>query len=480
MNKIQALFMGFATAAGAGGIAAYNGVFDSAKMPAAQVAQQQPAKVAQTPVEMAKVDPAAPAVEPAKPAETVTAAPAAADPVPPVFGLLRAEPDGSLLVAGQGVPGSQIELLSASTLLGKTKAEANGDFAIVLSEQLKPGDYSLVLRATNPDGKSANSVETATVSIPDQPTGQVLALVEEPGKASRIITAPVLETKAAPEPAKPAQVAAASPEPAPVAPVVETPAAPVAETRPATLEAAPAAEIAKAEAPVVEAAKTEAPAVTLVPEILVEAVELEGRKIFVAGKASKGSTIRLYANDILLGDAKAGATERFLLETEKDLPVGDYIIRADTLAADGVTVLSRAAVPFKREAGEVVAAVATPAAEPALAAETPAVQTPVASAEPSAPAQTDVAVVAATTAPALTKVDSSVIIRRGDTLWQISRRIYGRGVRYSTIYLANKQKVEDPNKIWPGQVMMIPEKTTEGEAADMAEVEKRKSETASQ
>ena len=78
-----------------------------------------------------------------------------------------------------------------------------------------------------------------------------------------------------------------------------------------------------------------------------------------------------------------------------------------------------------------------------------------------------------TVAPALTKVDASVIIRRGDSLWRISRRVYGRGVRYSTIYLANKDKVRNPNRIWPGQVMMIPEKTSEGEAADMVEIEKR-------
>ena len=78
-----------------------------------------------------------------------------------------------------------------------------------------------------------------------------------------------------------------------------------------------------------------------------------------------------------------------------------------------------------------------------------------------------------TVAPALTNVDASVIIRRGDSLWRISRRVYGRGVRYSTIYLANKDKVRNPNRIWPGQVMMIPEKTSEGEAADMVEIEKR-------
>lgn len=31
--------------------------------------------------------------------------------------------------------------------------------------------------------------------------------------------------------------------------------------------------------------------------------------------------------------------------------------------------------------------------------------------------------------------------RRGDTLWQISRRVYGKGVRYTTIYVANKSQI---------------------------------------
>ena len=114
----------------------------------------------------------------------------------PEFDLLRVEPDGSLLVAGKGAPDADIELVTGDTVLGKTKTEANGDFAIVLNEPLKAGDYSLVLRATNSDGKAATSVQTAIVAIPQDLTGQVLAMVEEPGKASRIITAPELRPAA--------------------------------------------------------------------------------------------------------------------------------------------------------------------------------------------------------------------------------------------------------------------------------------------
>jgi nucleoid-associated protein YgaU len=146
------------------------------------------------------------------------------------------------------------------------------------------------------------------------------------------------------------------------------------------------------------------------------------------------------------------------------------------LDANGQKVLAKAVVPFKREAGEAVVAVApeAPKTEDVAAAPSEPASTEVAAAR-AEPAAQDTA-----TAPALKKVDTSVIIRRGDSLWRISRRIYGRGVRYSTIYLANKDAVKNPNRIWPGQVMMIPDKTPEGEAADMAEIEKRKSDTANQ
>ncbi|MGY5800440.1 LysM peptidoglycan-binding domain-containing protein [Rhizobium sp. LEGMi12c] len=56
----------------------------------------------------------------------------------------------------------------------------------------------------------------------------------------------------------------------------------------------------------------------------------------------------------------------------------------------------------------------------------------------------------------LSQDTNAVIIRRGDTLWQISRRIYGAGVRYTTIYLANEDKINNPDRILPGQVFGLP------------------------
>ena len=51
------------------------------------------------------------------------------------------------------------------------------------------------------------------------------------------------------------------------------------------------------------------------------------------------------------------------------------------------------------------------------------------------------------------------IIRRGDNLWTIARRVYGRGIRYTTIYEANTGQIRDPDRIYPGQVFALPENT---------------------
>jgi nucleoid-associated protein YgaU len=605
----------------------------------------------------------------------------------PTFDLLRVEPDGSMVIAGRSMPLAGIEVVIGSKVIATTTANADREFVVVLDEPLEPGDYQIVLRSTSPDNVVATSLETALVSVPDSESGEVLALVEEPGRASRLITVPDGQAPAGSADAAPAAVAAASgdtPAAVPAAdpqtaaagaaqPVAagETPpgdaatatATAAAET-PAQAAAAPAGEVAGEAAGAVAAVLPETPAAAAVPapagetasaavpgapdaatdaaraakpadgagqvamvepaakpgpagapqpsgaaqpDVRVEAVEIEGRSVFVAGMASPGLTVRVYANAILLGEALSSDAGRFLIETERDLPVGDYIVRADLLADGGRTVVARAAVPFQREAGLSVAAVAAPptteppsagasiaaarpepAAPPAAApapiatmpaplptAEKPAGQpsgeaaglaaapapqpvapqpvappaaqlaaprdaapqdaapqdaaaevaapqraatdpaappvvtrpetsaasetapspaapgTPIAppsaaaaagtetspdSGEPAAPAGDSVAaassepaaadIVTVTAAP-LQAVDGAVIIRRGDTLWRISRRVYGRGVRYSTIYMANQEQIEDPDRIWPGQVFRVPDKTSEGENAHL-------------
>ncbi|WP_299624187.1 peptidoglycan-binding protein LysM [uncultured Tateyamaria sp.] len=45
----------------------------------------------------------------------------------------------------------------------------------------------------------------------------------------------------------------------------------------------------------------------------------------------------------------------------------------------------------------------------------------------------------------------------GDTLWGISAATLGNGARYEEIFEANKPMLSHPDKIYPGQVLRIPQ-----------------------
>ncbi|PWL19126.1 peptidase M23 [Falsochrobactrum shanghaiense] len=313
----------------------------------------------------------------------------------PVFDILRVEPDGSVVIAGRAAANAEVDVVAGSKILGSARAGQNGDFAIVLDRALKPGDHQLVLRASGAGANVATSSQTAIVSVPETSAGQVLALVEEPGQASRLITRPESQAPAA---SAPATDEAEEAKPAPEAP-------------------------AAADAP-----------------LAIEAVEIEGQSVFVAGSVKaandKGNSVAVKANEIALGSSVVSPEGRFLVQSQKPLAVGDYIIRADLLDSTG-RVIATARVPFRRVAGENISAVA-----PGMAAATPG---PAAQGEdPTSPS-------------ALQKVEGSVIIRRGDNLWTISRRTYGHGTRYTTIYLANRDQIRNPDLIWPGQVFVMPQ-----------------------
>ena len=47
-------------------------------------------------------------------------------------------------------------------------------------------------------------------------------------------------------------------------------------------------------------------------------------------------------------------------------------------------------------------------------------------------------------------------VQSGDTLSKISRQFYGDPNQYTRIFQANRDKIEDPDKIRPGQQLVIP------------------------
>ncbi len=48
-------------------------------------------------------------------------------------------------------------------------------------------------------------------------------------------------------------------------------------------------------------------------------------------------------------------------------------------------------------------------------------------------------------------------VKKGDTLWAIAAKTLGNGARYPEIFEANKPMLSHPDKIYPGQVLRIPQ-----------------------
>jgi len=48
------------------------------------------------------------------------------------------------------------------------------------------------------------------------------------------------------------------------------------------------------------------------------------------------------------------------------------------------------------------------------------------------------------------------VVQPGDTLWAIAKKYYGNGAQYTKIFNANRDKIKNPNLIYPGQKLVIP------------------------
>ena len=51
-------------------------------------------------------------------------------------------------------------------------------------------------------------------------------------------------------------------------------------------------------------------------------------------------------------------------------------------------------------------------------------------------------------------------VQPGNTLWAIARERYGEGIMYVLVFEANRDRIRNPDLIYPGQVFVLP--TAEG------------------
>ena len=381
--------------------------------------------------------PQAPAPSAAKPGET--ASPSAAEPAPkkaeaapvdpnaPKFDVVRVEPSGETLVAGTGQPGAAVRLRAGEKIIAQGKVGPGGDF-VLLPEALAPGDYLLSLETAAGASAAVTSAQSVSVSVPRAAKGEVIVALTEPDKPTQLLSDAVKTAVAKPPDPAAAVVASVPPSALP---------APGAPTAPAG------------------------------PRLAIRTVEVEDSGAFFAtGAAPAGSYVRLYLNDAFVADVTAAPDGRWSLKVERGMQPGQYAVRTDEVDRVSGAVSARAEVAFvypQRAAPALVPIPVPPPAPPriasgtigvsAIVAATPEVKTEAAAttpepAPPPAPASAASNAVVETIATA--KVSS------GDSLWRISRHVYGRGIRYTQIFNANTGQIRDPHRIFPGQILVVP------------------------
>lgn len=345
----------------------------------------------------------------------------------PSFDVMRVEPSGDAVVAGRAEAGSIVALVSNGDVVGRGIANERGEFAIVLEKPLKPGDHDVSLQAQNKDTqKTVESEQHIAVSVPETEDGEVLVVLNSPDQPSKILQLPEEPVKA-----EPVEVVTAKAPPATATPAQAERKAQAEQTQPvATAEQTQPQTTAAVNAERQPQAATQAPVNPAAGGVSVKAVETENGKVFVAGQSEPGSDVRVYLGEELVGQAKTDAKGNWQVESSQYVAEGTVEVRADKLADDQGNVAARAQVVFTKTSDDVVLVPVRLVAE-------------------GSGSRGGAAVAGVGELP-------NVIIRRGDNLWTISRRLYGKGTRYTTIYQANSSQIRNPDLIYPGQVFLLP------------------------
>src|SRR5271165_5050275 len=303
---------------------------------------------AATPGPTAAVTP--PPADPAPTAPPPVATPTASAPIPPSFDIVRIDPQGGAVIAGRAAPGAEVSIRSDGTEIGHATADGQGAWALTLTEPLPPGPHDLTLREHTTGGQELASLGSVLMAVPERGPAP-------PQPPLAVLTAPRLP--------------------------------------PRVLQGPPGEGTAKP------------------GQLGLGALDYDARgDLRLSGTAAPDTTVRLYADNKPIGEARTGKDGRWTLvpgaASGTPIAEGNHQLRLDQVGPNG-KVTARVELPFRRELippGEVAA--------------------------------------------------GRVVVQPGASLWRIASRAYGEGMRYTVIYQANRDQIRDPNLIYPGQVFSVP------------------------
>ncbi|WP_420863813.1 LysM peptidoglycan-binding domain-containing protein [Algirhabdus cladophorae] len=428
----------------------------------------------------------------------------------PSFDVVRVETNGSTLVAGKAAPFAEVTVLLDDAEIGRTTAGGDANFVVFLDIAASTSARVLGLSMETGDGTKLMAEDTLILAPVLTPAVVAEAEVEDPAApesgveqaaepitpevVAEVVPTPQVEDVPngkddglvvesteveAPQPKPDASDIAEDEAPEPeqtqvaeavqdviepvidaVEPIVpqnavtqtaeaESTPEPMVEVAPAVVEDVAQADAAVAQvvtprpldqsvapevdvtvAPVTAVLKSTADGVKVVqpavpedaaPEVLsnvaLDAIGYDATgDVQLSGRAVGQGYVRAYINNQALETAPVGPSGDWAINLP-DVDAGTYTLRIDQVDAAG-TVTSRVETPFKREAPEVVQAAQSQSNQSQIALKT---------------------------------------VQPGATLWAIAEERYGDGMQFVRVFEANRDRIRDPDLIFPGQVFTVPQ-----------------------
>ena len=269
----------------------------------------------------------------------------------PSFDVVRISREGTGVIAGRAAPNALVEVLENDRPVGEVRADANGEWVLLLETPLNPGAAELTLRAASPDGTLRQGGDAVIINVPEEQgdgfvaserDGVVAVLTDRDGGASRVLQRPGV------------------------------PGGAIRDLGVDTLDYGPAADT------------------------------------IIGGRGLPRARVRVYLDTAFIGETMVDNEGRWSLAHAGSIAAGDHIIRLDQVVADG-RVEVRVEQPFT--AGQTL--------DPGRA-------------------------------------QTGVRVREGNSLWEISREIFGSGRQFTLIFRENSDQIADPDLIYPNQVFRLP------------------------
>jgi nucleoid-associated protein YgaU len=376
--------------------------------------------------------------------------------MPPKLETVRIDDDGTTLVAGTAHPGSILEILVDAKVVESIKVGADGNFAFLFDLELKSvpqvisvnsiyGDTQLLADETMivapkkiemvnvaPENKEKEQQTTGSINsgdassdyqnsdreIDEESSTKDLKVesastkeIEDPGsdeKASRTIIT-LSETSI-----QPPQLAQPTEE------KIEKEVQTVLTAEPSVSEINSSGEqptVLLADKEGIKVAQSSS-GPTVMTDVLFDTINYsKDGSVAVTGRGSPDSIVRFYLDNSPVASTSVDQTGYWSADLS-DVEAGVYTLRLDQLDQSG-KVSSRIESPFKRENRTVLADQLKDMASAARI--------------------------------------NVITVQPGNTLWAISRERYGRGILYVQVFDANKDKIRNPDLIYPGQIFDLPD-----------------------